>query len=238
MTQNIKDSPLYPIVNPKSIAFFGASNRFSSMGSNQLNSLMSLGFEGQVYPIHPKEEQVQGLAAYQSVLDLPEIPDVAVMVLPTGVVPRVLEECGRKGIRRAVVVSGGFKEVGPDGTLLEKKIVDIDSQLDLCFASDKDDLARGLIKKKLEAERLLKRLGSSHEANKKFLEEQRVLLDENNATLESLRQKAELFAHRAPVHSDSGSEFDDIAWMAREMTVGDDEVEIAYLREKSLRSAS
>ena len=121
---------------------------------------------------------------------------------------------------------------------LKKKIVDIDSQLDLCFASDKDDLARGLIKKKLEAERLLKRLGSSHEANRKFLEEQRVLLDENKATLESLRQKAELFAHRAPVHSDGGSEFDDIAWMAREMTVGDDEVEIAYLREKSLRSAS
>ena len=121
---------------------------------------------------------------------------------------------------------------------LKNKIVDIDSQLDLCFESDKDDLARGLIKKKLEAARLLKRLHSSHMATEKFLDEQRALLDENNATLESLRQKAELFAHRAPVLSDSDSEFDDLAWMAREMTVGDDEVEIAYLHEKSLRSAS
>ena len=64
------------------------------------------------------------------------------------------------------------------------------------------------------------------------------MLEQNNTTLESLRQKAELFAQRTPVHAGGSSEFDDIAWMAREMSVGDDEVEVAYLREKSLRSAS
>jgi acyl-CoA synthetase (NDP forming) len=125
MIRNIEDSPLYPIVNPRSITFFGASNRFSAMGTNQLNSLKSIGFQGKIYPIHPKEELVQELVAYKSVLDLPEIPDVAVMVLPTQVVPQVLEECGQKGIKRAVVVSGGFKEVGKDGALLEDKIVKI-----------------------------------------------------------------------------------------------------------------
>ena len=124
MIRNIKDSPLYSIVNPKSVAFFGASNRFTSMGSNQLNSLISLGFEGKIYPVHPKESEVQGLEAYQSVLELPEIPDVAVMVLPTGVVPGILEECGQKGIKGAVIVSGGFKEVGQDGARLEEKIVE------------------------------------------------------------------------------------------------------------------
>ena len=111
MIRNIKESPLYPIANPRSIAFFGASNRFTSMGTNQLDSLKSLGFKGKIFPVHPKEAQVQDLAAYKSVLDLPEIPDVAVMVLPTRIVPLVLEECGQKGIKRAVVVSGGFKEV-------------------------------------------------------------------------------------------------------------------------------
>lgn len=121
---------------------------------------------------------------------------------------------------------------------VEEAISEIDSQLDLCFESDKDDLARNLIKKKLEAERLHKRLSAKHAANQSFLDEQRAMHDDNNATLESLRQKAELFAHRPTVHSDAGSEFDDIAWMAGEMTVGDDEVEIAYLREKSIRSAS
>lgn len=121
---------------------------------------------------------------------------------------------------------------------LEGAIADIDSELDLCFESDKDDLARGLIRKKLEAERLLKRLASKHAANEQFLAEQRKLLDDNTATLESLRQKAELLAQRSSLPGDGASEFDDISWMAREMTVGDDEIEIALLREKSLRSAS
>lgn len=121
---------------------------------------------------------------------------------------------------------------------LEGAIGDIDAQLDLCFESRKDGLAKSLIKKKLEAERLLKRLNAKHAANDKYLGEQRIMFEENNATLEALRQKAELFAQRAPARTDAGSDFDDIAWMAREMTVGDDEVEIAFLREKSVRSSS
>jgi acyl-CoA synthetase (NDP forming) len=125
MIRTIKNSPLYPIVNPRSIAFFGASNRFTSMGTNQLSSLKSLGFEGEIYPIHPKEQQVQDFAAYKSVLDLPKIPDLAVMVLPTPIVPQVLEECGQKGIKNVVIVSGGFKEAGQEGEILEKKLVDI-----------------------------------------------------------------------------------------------------------------
>jgi len=121
---------------------------------------------------------------------------------------------------------------------LENTLAEIDEQLDLCFESKKHDLAKNLIRKKLEAGRLLKRLNAKHAANDKYLAEQRTMIDENRSTLESLRQKAELFAQRTPVPGDGGSEFDDIAWMAREMTVGDDEVEVAYLREKSQRSAS
>ena len=124
------------------------------------------------------------------------------------------------------------------GSELDDTLAEINEQLDLCFESKKDDLAKTLIRKKLEAERLLKRLNAKHAANDKYLAEQRTALDENRSTLEGLRQKAELFAHRLPVAADGSSEFDDIAWMAREMTVGDDEVEVAYLREKSLRGAS
>ena len=121
---------------------------------------------------------------------------------------------------------------------LKNAIDEIDTQIDLCFESEKDGLARSLIKKKLEAERLLKRLVSKYEANEKYLVEQRSMFDENRGTLEGLRQKAELFARRTPVDRDGTSEFDDIAWMARDMVIGDDEVEIAFLREKTLRSAS
>ncbi|NQV87258.1 MAG: PspA/IM30 family protein [Woeseiaceae bacterium] len=121
---------------------------------------------------------------------------------------------------------------------LESSVADFETQLDLCFESDKDELAKSTIRKKLEAVRLLKRLSAKHLANARFLHEQRGLSDQNNATLESMRQKAELFAQRSSFHGDSHSEFDDISSMAREMTVGDDEVEIAYLRERNLRSAS
>ena len=121
---------------------------------------------------------------------------------------------------------------------LESAIAGIDTELDLCFESEKDGLAKTLIKKKLEAERILKRLNSKHVSNEQYLDEQRKALDENRATLESLRQKAELFAQRAPAHISSDSEFDDISWLARETTVSDDEIEIAYLREKSARSLS
>ncbi|MDH3663225.1 MAG: PspA/IM30 family protein [Alphaproteobacteria bacterium] len=119
---------------------------------------------------------------------------------------------------------------------IDGKLAQIDEELDLCFASKKDDLAKSLIKKKLEAERLSKRLSSQHGTAEKYLTEQRAMLDENRATLEGLRQKSELFAQRAPTNG--ASEFDDIAWMARELQVSDDEVEVAYLREKNARSQS
>ena len=121
---------------------------------------------------------------------------------------------------------------------VESSIADYDSQLDLCFDSGKDDLAKGLIRKKLEAERFLTRLNSKFESNEAYLADQQKMLDENSATLESLRQKAELFAQQATVKARAGDEFDEVAWMARETTVDDNEVEIAFLREKDLRSAS
>ena len=123
-------------------------------------------------------------------------------------------------------------------TELESAIAEFDAELDLCFESGKDNLAKTQIKKKLEAERLLKRLTTKHSANKDYLDEQQTMLEENSTTLGSLRQKAELFAHRSAVHADAGSEFDNAAWMSRELTIDDDEIESAYLREKNLRSAS
>lgn len=130
------------------------------------------------------------------------------------------------------------ENLGARKSELESGLAEIDEQLDLCFVSAKDELAKGLIRKKLEAERLLKRLTSTFAANQKYLDAQADLISNNRATLDGLRQKAELFASRIPTHQEPASAFDDIGWMTREMTVGDDEVEIAFLREKSARSAS
>ena len=95
MIESIKASPLYPIANPKSIVLFGASNNVTSMGTGLLGSLLDLGFEGEIYPIHPKEDRVQNLKVYRSVLDLPKVPDLALIVLPTRIVSETMDACGR-----------------------------------------------------------------------------------------------------------------------------------------------
>ncbi|GAH94688.1 unnamed protein product, partial [marine sediment metagenome] len=64
-------------------------------------------------PIHLREEKVLGLKAYKSVLDLPETPDLAMIVIPTRYIPKVMEECGQKGIKQLIITSGGFREIDP-----------------------------------------------------------------------------------------------------------------------------
>lgn len=129
----VTENPLYRLINPESVAFFGASNNFGSMGTTQLSSLLDLGFKGSVYPIHPKEKEVLGLKTYQSVADLPEIPDLAVMVLPTHIVLDTVQQCGEKGIKNAIIVSGGFKEIGSDGSNLETELIQIAHQYGMRF---------------------------------------------------------------------------------------------------------
>lgn len=122
MNSKIEQSPLYGIANPGSIAMFGASNKYTAMGTSMLSSILQMGYEGKIYPVHPSEKTVLDHTAYQSVLDLPETPDLAIMVLPTRVVPEVMEACGQKGIKNAIVVSGGFKETGAEGAQLEEQL--------------------------------------------------------------------------------------------------------------------
>ena len=118
---------------------------------------------------------------------------------------------------------------------LGKSVCQWDEQLDLCFQSGKDDLARSIVRKKLGAERLIQRLEERTERNGHRLGQERRSLEENRATLEGLRQKADLFINQS--HGAS-SEAGDFARMARELRVDDDEVEVAFLREKASRSAS
>ncbi|MDQ1240383.1 MAG: acetate---CoA ligase (ADP-forming) subunit alpha [Thermodesulfobacteriota bacterium] len=96
-----------------------------AMGSVQLGSLLAMGFPGPVYPIHPTEKEVLGLPAYARVSDVPGPVGLAVLVIPTKVVPEILEDCGKAGISAAIIVSAGFAEIGSDGRLLQQQIVEI-----------------------------------------------------------------------------------------------------------------
>jgi acetate---CoA ligase (ADP-forming) subunit alpha len=126
-------NPLYRIMHPRSIAWWGASANPMGMGTVQLTQLLSMGYEGIVYPMHPKEAEIAGLKAYKHAKELPSTPDLAVFVLPTHVVPEVLEECGQAGIKRAIIVSAGFGEAGPEGKKLQDELVAIAKKHDICF---------------------------------------------------------------------------------------------------------
>ena len=76
------ENPLHLLMNPKSIAVVGANNSPSKMGTVMALNILKQGYEGKIFPVHPKEETVLGLKAYASVQDLPEIPDLAMLIVP------------------------------------------------------------------------------------------------------------------------------------------------------------
>ena len=125
MNKTKEDNPLSQIINANSIAFFGASGRPETMGSIIFSSMVSGKYAGKLYPIHPREKEIRGLPVFSGPADLPEIPDLVIMVLPTGVVNQSLEDCGKAGIKRAIVISGGFREVGGEGVQLEEELKSI-----------------------------------------------------------------------------------------------------------------
>ncbi len=111
-------------LSPKSIAIIGASDKEGSVGRAITNNIMK-GYKGTIYPISPTRETVFGKKAYKSVLDVPGKVDLAVVVTKNTIVPSVLEECGKKKLRGAIVITAGFKEVDDEGAKLEQKLKDI-----------------------------------------------------------------------------------------------------------------
>ena len=111
--------------NPQSVAVVGASRDPDKLGYGVLHNIMQYGYAGRVYPINPKADEVLGLPAYPSVLDVPDPIDLAVIVVPAKVVAAVLEECGQKGVRGAVIITAGFREVGREGKQRENELLEI-----------------------------------------------------------------------------------------------------------------
>ncbi|MFO8017748.1 MAG: CoA-binding protein [Promethearchaeia archaeon] len=97
-------------ITPESIAIYGANNQGMGIGSIQLMNLIRYGFKGNLYPIHLKLERIMGLKAYETIADVPEIPDLVIIALPAKIVPQIFQECGEKGVESIVLVSGGFRE--------------------------------------------------------------------------------------------------------------------------------
>ncbi len=112
-------------LNPKSVAVIGASREPHKVGHVILRNILSSGFGGRVYPVNPHAEKILGLKCYPRVVDIPDDVDIAIVSVPSRIVPEVIEQCGQKQIPLIVVISAGFKETGPEGARLEREIVEI-----------------------------------------------------------------------------------------------------------------
>jgi acetyltransferase len=108
---------------PESIAIFGLSSKSSNIPRMTLENMLRWGYRGRIFGINPKGEDihVDGIKIYRSLADLPEVPDLAYCLIPARFVPDVVEQCGRFGIRRMAISSGGFSEFSEEGRKLAEK---------------------------------------------------------------------------------------------------------------------
>ncbi|MDX2152741.1 MAG: CoA-binding protein, partial [Bryobacteraceae bacterium] len=116
--------PLDVFFTPKNIAVIGATENPGSVGRTTLWNLISSPFGGAVFPINPKRPSVLGIKAYPSIKDVPAEVDLVVVVTPSSTIPALIRDCGEVGVRGAVVISAGFKEMGPTGVELERQLLE------------------------------------------------------------------------------------------------------------------
>jgi acetyltransferase len=117
-------NPLDVIFAPKNVAVIGASETQGSVGRTILWNLISNPFGGTVFPVNPKRPSVLGIKSYPSVKDVPAKVDLAVIVTPAPTVPDLIAECVAAGIKGAIIISAGFKEIGPEGAELERRVME------------------------------------------------------------------------------------------------------------------
>jgi len=113
------------IFKPKSIAIIGASDEIGSIGYILMNNLTKSGYTGKTFPVNINKTEVLGLQTYNTVEQVPEVVDLAVIATPAKTVPEIVEQCGKAGIQGIIIVSAGFKEIGNEGKALEDKILEI-----------------------------------------------------------------------------------------------------------------
>lgn len=113
------------LFKPKSVAIIGASNNPLSIGHIVLTNLLNHDFKGPIYPINPKSKYIKSFRAYPSVTDVPDDIDLVNISIKNTLVPQIIEDCGKKGVKFAIVHTAGFKEVGEEGLELERQIVEI-----------------------------------------------------------------------------------------------------------------
>jgi len=115
--------PLDVLFTPKSVAVIGATERPLSVGRTVMWNLIRNPFGGMVFPVNPKRKSVLGIKTYPAIADVPEAVDLAIIATPAATVPGIVRECVNVGVKAAIILSAGFREVGPSGIELEQQVL-------------------------------------------------------------------------------------------------------------------
>ena len=118
-----KSSELDVFFAPSSVALIGATENPGSVGRTILTNLIATPFGGTIFPVNPKRPNVLGIKAYPKIGEVPAQVDLAIIVTPAVTVPAIIKECAQAGVKGCIVISAGFKEVGPAGAELERQIM-------------------------------------------------------------------------------------------------------------------
>ncbi len=113
------------LFKPRGVAVIGASANPYSIGHIVIKNLSTYGYKGPIFPINPKGGHIRSFKAFKSVLDVPDVIDLVNISVKYSLVPAVLEECGKKGVKFAIVHTAGFKEVGEEGIQREREMVEL-----------------------------------------------------------------------------------------------------------------
>ncbi len=118
---------------PKSIAIVGTNKVKGTVPGDIFTNIMKAELNGVVFPVNPREKFIGGVKTYKYVIDIPDEVDLAIIVFPSSVCKMALEQCGQKGIKAVIIISAGFKEVGPKGLEKEKELLEIAAKYDMSF---------------------------------------------------------------------------------------------------------
>ena len=116
---------LTSLFEPKSVAVIGASERENSVGNILFRNILNSGYKGRLYPINPKHESILGQPAYKSIEEIGARVELAIIATRPKTVPDIIEQCGRSGIKNAIIITAGFAESGHSGAALERKTLEI-----------------------------------------------------------------------------------------------------------------
>jgi acyl-CoA synthetase (NDP forming) len=124
---------LHRLFNPRAIALIGASTELGTISGQPMNFLVKRGYQGALYPVNPKYAELLGRKCYAGIDEVPEVPDVAIILVNARLAVKMLEACGRKGVPFVIMFSSGFSEIGAEGVTMQNELRAIAERYDIGF---------------------------------------------------------------------------------------------------------